>query len=77
MSIIKLPANFSKTQLIILVFLRIVIGYHFLFEGVNKLFSYGWSSSGFLLNSEWIFSELYKFVAKSSFLLPVVDQFPG
>jgi thiosulfate dehydrogenase [quinone] large subunit len=75
MAKIELSSKYSSAQLIILVGLRIVIGYHFLFEGVNKLFTDGWTSYGFLLESQWILADFFKYIANSPLLLAVVDQF--
>jgi len=64
---------YTKPQLYLLVLLRVIIGYHFLFEGINKLFSAAWSSEGFLVQSNWIFSDLFKFIASSPTLLAIAD----
>jgi len=68
-----LNSSYTKTQLYLLVLLRVVIGYHFLFEGVNKLFATSWSSELFLAQSNWIFSGFFKFIASSQTLLGIVD----
>lgn len=64
---------YTKPQLYLLVLLRVIIGYHFLFEGINKLFSASWSGEVFLAQSNWIFSDLFKFIASSPSLLAVTD----
>jgi thiosulfate dehydrogenase [quinone] large subunit len=50
-----------------------VIGYHFLFEGIEKAFSENWTSQGYLLSSEWILSDLFQSIAMNSYLMPVID----
>jgi thiosulfate dehydrogenase (quinone) large subunit len=70
---LKDDIKYSKTQTIVLVLLRLVVGYHFLFEGVNKLFSTNWTSSGFLLQANWIFSEIFHYLGNSQVLLSIVD----
>ncbi len=70
---ILLNTNYTKSQLYLLVLIRIAIGYHFLFEGVNKLFAASWSSEFFLTQSNWIFSSLFKFIGTSQALLGIVD----
>ena len=47
---------YSSVQLSSLVILRILIGWHFLYEGFSKLFNPNWTAAGFLLDSKGIFS---------------------
>lgn len=61
--------DYSKIQLWILVLLRLVIGYHFLFEGFNKLLNPIWSSMGFLYQSYGVFL----WIANSPTILGIVD----
>lgn len=56
-----------------LVVLRIAIGWHFLYEGLNKLFVADWSSYSYLLNSRWIFSGFFHWIANTPALLNIVD----
>ena len=42
---------YSGSQLIGLVILRILIGWHFLYEGISKLVNPYWSSAAYLLDS--------------------------
>jgi uncharacterized membrane protein YphA (DoxX/SURF4 family) len=53
--------------------LRIVIGWHFLFEGLSKLYTPGWSSADFMLLSNWIFSGFFHTIAENSSLLAAID----
>ena len=60
---------YSGSQLIGLVILRILIGWHFLYEGISKLVNPYWSSAAYLLDSKWIFSSLAeRIVANPTFL---------
>ena len=52
--------------------LRIFIGWHFLYEGLAKLFS-PWSSAGYLMESQWLFSGLFHGIAENPGLLQFVD----
>jgi uncharacterized membrane protein YphA (DoxX/SURF4 family) len=56
-----------------LVVLRVVIGWHFLYEGVIKLLSPGWSAVGYLLNSTGFLSDFFTGMAKNEALLPVIN----
>ena len=69
----KKNISYSKIQTVVLLSLRLVIGYHFLFEGIDKLVSPNWSSAPFLLQSNWLFSDFFHFLASNETLLAFVD----
>ena len=49
-AMLKQPVTLSESiKLYALTLLRIVIGWHFLFEGISKAFTPSWSSADFLL----------------------------
>ena len=56
-----------------LTIVRIAIGWHFLYEGMAKLLSAGWSSAPYLAASRWIFAPLFNSMAESASLVAVVD----
>lgn len=64
---------FTPTQLSILVILRLVIGWHFLFEGVSKILNSNWSSIGFLLDSQGPLGEFFNSMAANPGFVNVVD----
>jgi uncharacterized membrane protein YphA (DoxX/SURF4 family) len=53
--------------------LRMVIGWHFLYEGFTKLLLPGWTSAGYLENSPGPLSALFQWLAAQKALTPVVD----
>lgn len=53
--------------------LRIVIGWHFLFEGIAKAFNPGWSSASYLMDSKWLFSGFFHWIIGNSTALGIVD----
>ncbi len=53
----------SRAQMITVVVLRVLIGWHFLYEGIAKLTSANWSAAGFLLQSRGPFSGLFRSLA--------------
>lgn len=53
--------------------LRILVGWHFLYEGIIKLVNSSWSAGPFLLESTWWFSGLFKAMATNHTLLSFVD----
>ncbi len=65
--------SFSKLQLTALVVLRIIIGWHLLFEGFAKLLNPNWSSVGFLRESQWIMSGFAHWITSNSGVLNAVD----
>ena len=60
MSGLDISIKENKYQLYGLVTLRVLIGWHFLYEGIAKLINPYWSSAAYLLDSKWIFSGLAK-----------------
>lgn len=62
-----------KPPIWLFTFVRIVIGWHFLYEGLVKLFIPGWTAAPFLLESTWIFSGVFKVLASNPDLLMMVN----
>ena len=56
-----------------LVALRIIIGWHILYEGIYKLLHPEWSALAFLDNSQWIFSGIADRIISNPALLNAVD----
>ena len=48
--------------------MRLFIGWHFLYEGLVKLFNPGWTAKGYLLSSEGFLSPLFRWLGESSLL---------
>ena len=65
--------KYTSYQLNMLVILRVVIGWHFLYEGITKILNPNWSSAGYLLDSGGIFSGIFESMASSPALLNIVD----
>lgn len=65
--------KYTNGQLTILVILRIIIGWHFLYEGVVKLLNPNWSSLGYLIDSEGIFSGIFQRMAANPTILDIID----
>ena len=53
--------------------LRILVGWHFLYEGITKLVNPAWSARYYLLGSNWIFAGLFHWMGSSPGVLKVVD----
>lgn len=69
----NMKTNFSSLQLIALVGLRILIGWHMLYEGISKLLNPAWSSAGFLKESQWILEGFSNWVISNPGILEIVD----
>ena len=65
--------DYSKWQLWALVILRVVIGWHFLYEGIVKLLNPNWSSLGYLMDSKGLFEGVFHSIAGNPALLNVMD----
>ena len=53
--------------------LRIVVGWHFLYEGIVKLTQEGWSAESYLMNSRGFLSGLFHQIAAQPTLLEIVN----
>lgn len=42
-----MSVKYSKIQITVLIALRLILGYHFLYEGIDKVFNPDWTSGGF------------------------------
>lgn len=56
-----------------LVVLRIIIGWHFLYEGLVKLMSTGWSAESYLLNSRSFLSGIFQEMASRPEVMGTID----
>lgn len=65
--------GWSRFQTVALVTLRMVIGWHFLYEGLAKLTNPYWTSAGYLAESQGWFSEIFLDIAASPTALTIVD----
>lgn len=55
--------------------LRMLVGWHFLYEGLFKLVQAGgWSAEGYLRSSQWFAAPLFHKIAATPWLMKTVDQ---
>ena len=66
----KNSINWKKFFLTVL---RLAIGWHFLYEGLGKLFTPDWSAYNYLINATGPFSGMYQWMASSEGILRIVD----
>ena len=62
-------AKLSRSAMIAIVLLRIVIGWHFLYEGIAKLTSPSWSAVGYMRASRGPFAALFKSIVNNPQML--------
>lgn len=65
--------EYSNMQTFWLVTLRVMIGWHFLYEGLSKVTNPNWSSVGYLMDSEGMFKGFFTQLASNPDVLSVVD----
>jgi uncharacterized membrane protein YphA (DoxX/SURF4 family) len=53
--------------------MRIIVGWHFLYEGLSKLMITDWSSYGYLMESKWLLSGLFHWIIAHPDILRIVD----
>lgn len=66
--------EYGTFQLVALVSLRMLIGWHFLYEGVAKLTNPYWTSAGYLQESKGWFSDFFIDLANNPGALGMVDN---
>ncbi len=62
--------NYQKTFIVIL---RVLIGWHFLYEGLVKITNPLWTSAGYLKSAKWIFADMFSAIADNPTLLSIAD----
>jgi thiosulfate dehydrogenase [quinone] large subunit len=73
MSSSQTQARPGPWQEVALVLLRMGIGWHFLYEGLVKLVSPGWTSAAFLAESRWLLSGFFHWIVGHPAVLRTVD----
>lgn len=63
----------SRGPMIAITVLRVVVGWHFLYEGIAKMTEASWSSSGYLKQARGPFAETFKWLAAQPNLLANAD----
>ncbi len=66
-------SSYNKWQLTMLTVLRIIIGWHFMYEGIVKLWNPGWSAKGYLTDSAGLFAGLFEGMAGNASIMQAVD----
>ena len=69
----KSTKTFTTFQLTVLILLRMLIGWHLLYEGISKLLAPNWTSALFLRDSQWILSGFADWIISNDGVLSAVD----
>ena len=69
----KSKSGRNTIHIYLLVFVRMAIGWHFLYEGVTKIIAGNWSSAAYLAGSKWIFAPLFHWMSGSAGIVSIVD----
>lgn len=65
--------SIPSVQKYLFTFLRIAIGWHFLYEGIAKILTPNWSSSGYLLNATGPLGGIFRSLAGNQFIVYLTD----
>ncbi len=65
--------GYSNLQLTALAIMRMMIGWHLLYEGISKVINPYWSSAGYLMESKWIFAGWFQSIVANPTALKIVD----
>lgn len=68
-----LNRNYSSWQTYALTFLRVLIGWHFLYEGLVKLYTPEWTAKPYLLGAVGPFGPFYRWIAQNDTILSVAN----
>ncbi|MCD4730237.1 MAG: DoxX family membrane protein [Bacteroidales bacterium] len=69
----KIKTQYSTWKLTWLVTLRVMIGWHFLYEGMVKVINPNWSSVSYLLDSSGVFKGMFYSIAANPDMLRIAD----
>lgn len=62
-------AKLTRSALIAITVLRVIVGWHFLYEGIAKLSSSSWSAAGYMRASRGPFAAFFKWIASNPQML--------
>ncbi len=67
-------AKLSRSAMIAITLLRVIVGWHFLYEGIAKLTSSSWSAAGYMKASRGPFADVFRWIASQPHLLDNANQ---
>ena len=69
----QIITGYSNTQTFLLVALRLLLGWYFLYEGIVKITNPDWSSFGYLMDSQGPFAGIFHSMAAKANVVAVAD----
>jgi thiosulfate dehydrogenase (quinone) large subunit len=73
MSKAQTNTSYTNIQTFLLVALRMLLGWYFLYEGIVKIANPDWSSFGYLMDSQGAFAGMFHSMAAKANVVAVVD----
>ena len=67
------PRHGSAMQVLALTLLRVAIGWHFLYEGLTKLYPPPWTAAGYLKSSTWILADFFHWIVGNPTAMRATD----
>lgn len=67
-------AAFSRSAMIAITVMRVLVGWHFLYEGIAKLTSASWSAAGYMRQARGPGAAFFRWLAAQPNLLAYADQ---
>lgn len=67
------PTSYSRPQTFWLVALRLLIGWHFLYEGLVKILNSSWTAYPYLMDSKGFLSDFFHGIAENPQLLNIAN----
>jgi thiosulfate dehydrogenase [quinone] large subunit len=67
-------AKLSRSAMVAITVLRVIVGWHFLYEGISKLTSPSWSAAGYMRVSRGPFSAFFRWIAANPQMLDGANQ---
>lgn len=64
----------NRIAAVSLTILRVIIGWHFLYEGLVKLLNPAWTARPFLEGSRWIFGDLFRWMISGNTGMSIIDN---
>lgn len=69
----KEQISYSRAQTFWLVALRLLVGWHFLYEGLVKILNSNWTAYHYLMDSQGIFAEWFYAMAENPTLMSIAN----
>lgn len=60
--------TYSKPQLFFLTLLRLFVGWHFMFEGLIKILTPGWTAKGYLMSAQGFLAPFFNWLGSDSMI---------